>query len=73
MMQILGSAPSGAVYFGVYSSVKTHISQYFSPQYKLVAVAVSAAVGNTFAAVLRAPYEVMRRHFVRQDHSWSAS
>ena len=60
-ISILGSSPSGAIYFGVYSSVKTHITKYFSPQYKLVAVAISAAIGNTFASVLRAPYEVLKQ------------
>ena len=60
-ISILGSSPSGAVYFGVYTSVKAHITKYFSPQYKLVAVAISAAIGNTFASVLRAPYEVLKQ------------
>jgi Mitochondrial carrier protein len=55
---VLGSSPSVAVYFGVYSSLKKHLTPLFPPSCRLIAVALSAAIGNTFASVLRVPYEV---------------
>ena len=57
---VVGSSPSVAVYFGLYSSCKTHLTKVFPANLKLVAVAISATIGNSFASILRAPYEVSR-------------
>ena len=71
---IVGSTPSVAVYFGVYSSVKNRLVEIFPPELKLVAVAVSAAIGNTFASVLRVPYEVLKQRIQmgRHQSAWEA-
>lgn len=47
---VLGSSPSVAVYFGVYSTAKTHLTRLLPDKYKLVAVSVAAALGNTVAS-----------------------
>ena len=71
---VIGSTPSGAVYFGVYSTVKTSLVKIFPPEFKLLAVALSAAVGNTFASVLRVPYEVLKQRIQtgRHQSAWEA-
>ena len=71
---IVGSTPSVAVYFGVYSSVKTQLVQIFPAEFKLLAVALSAAVGNTIASVLRVPYEVLKQRIQMGRHpsAWAA-
>lgn len=71
---VVGSTPSVAVYFGVYSSVKAHLTRVFPPELKLLAVALSAAVGNTFASVLRVPYEVLKQRIQtgRHQSAWEA-
>jgi solute carrier family 25 (mitochondrial S-adenosylmethionine transporter), member 26 len=71
---IVGSTPSVAVYFGVYSSCKNHLVEIFPPEFKLVAVALSAAIGNTFASVLRVPYEVPKQRIQmgRHQSAWEA-
>ena len=70
---VLGSSPSVAVYFGVYSSVKTHLTRLLpadaSQFSKLLAVAVAASCGNTVASVLRAPYEVLKQRIQAGEHS----
>ena len=58
---IVGSSPSVAIYFGMYTSVKAvlterHLKKF--PRYKLLVVAVSAAIGNSVASIFRVPYEV---------------
>jgi len=58
---VIGSSPSVAVYFGVYSSCKSRFSPLFPQSLQLVAVALSAMVGNTLASVLRVPYEVIKQ------------
>lgn len=55
---IIGSAPSAACYYSIYSSAKRHLTPLFPPQLRLLAVALAAVIGNTIASVLRAPYEV---------------
>lgn len=71
---IVGSTPSVAVYFGVYSSVKNQLVKVFPPEFKLLAVALSAAVGNTLASVLRVPYEVLKQRIQMGRHpsAWAA-
>ena len=71
---LVGSMPSVAVYFGVYSSVKSRLVEIFPPEFKLLAVALSAAVGNTFASVLRVPYEVLKQRIQMGRHksAWDA-
>jgi solute carrier family 25 S-adenosylmethionine transporter 26 len=71
---VVGSTPSVAVYFGVYSTLKSRLTQIFPPELKLLAVALSAAVGNTFASVLRVPYEVLKQRIQtgRHQSAWEA-
>ena len=66
---ILGSTPSVALYFGVYSSTKARLTQQFSPEYKMVAVALSALIGNTIASIARVPYEVIKQRMQYGLHS----
>jgi len=58
---VIGSSPSVAVYFGVYSSCKSRLTTLFSPRFRLLAVALSAMFGNTIASFLRVPYEVIKQ------------
>jgi len=58
---VIGSAPSVAVYFGMYSSCKEYFAPKFGDKYKLAAVALSACIGNTIASILRVPYEVIKQ------------
>lgn len=69
---VIGSSPSVAVYFGVYSSLKKKLTKVFPPNMKLVAVACSAAIGNTLASVLRVPYEVIKQRIQmnQYDSTW---
>ena len=71
---VVGSTPSVAVYFGVYSTMKTYLVKAFPQELKLLAVALSAAVGNTFASVLRVPYEVLKQRIQtgRHQSAWEA-
>jgi hypothetical protein len=55
---VVGSAPSVAVYFGIYSSLKSYFLVTFPPQYRLASIALSALIGNTIASIFRVPYEV---------------
>ena len=54
---MFGSSPSVAVYFGIYSTAKSHLTRVLPPNLSLLAVAISAALGNTIACVVRVPYE----------------
>lgn len=58
---VIGSSPSVAVYFGVYSSCKSRLTAVFPPRFQLFAVALSAMIGNTLASFLRVPYEVIKQ------------
>ena len=58
---IVGSAPSAAVYFGSYASIKKRLLRVMPPDMKLLAYALSACIGNTFASVFRVPYEVIKQ------------
>lgn len=55
---VLGSAPSTAVYFGVYSATKKRVLALIQPEYRLAGVAIAAIVGNSVATFLRVPCEV---------------
>lgn len=80
---VIGSSPSVATYFGVYSSCK---QVFFAMPYfafddkngfynrRLLAVALSATIGNTMASVLRVPYEVLKQRIQAGQHSstWEA-
>jgi hypothetical protein len=55
---VLGSAPSVAVYFGIFNSCKGRFAELLPSSYRPLAVALAAMVGNTIASVLRVPYEV---------------
>jgi solute carrier family 25 S-adenosylmethionine transporter 26 len=71
---VFGSSPSVALYFGCYSSAKNHLSKVLPESMNLVAVAVSAAFGNTVASVLRVPYEVVKQRLQAGLHqsTWEA-
>lgn len=71
---IIGSSPSVAVYFGCYSAFKERFVKILPPEYKLVAVACSAMLGNTIASVLRVPYEVLKQRMQYGLHAtaWEA-
>jgi hypothetical protein len=55
---VIGSSPSVALYFAVYSSLRKRFASHI--QNKLVAISASAAVANTIASIARVPYEVSR-------------
>lgn len=65
---MIGSSPSVAVYFGCYSSSKSYLTKLLPARLSLVAVAVSAAFGNTVASVLRVPYEVIKQRLQADLH-----
>lgn len=56
---VIGSSPSVAVYFGIYSSMKKILLEKFPLHLHLLGVAIAASIGNTIASVLRVPYEVI--------------
>ena len=66
---VLGSSPSVAVYFGCYSACKRHLMVVFPENMKLLAVAMSAVVGNSIASVLRVPYEVVKQRLQTGVHT----
>ena len=58
---IIGSAPATSFYFALYSTTKSNLIKYIfkSPDnMNLLMVAISASIANTFASVIRAPFEV---------------
>ena len=70
-----------AVYFGVYSSAKSFLFNLpsYREEYKFLAVALAASIGNTVASVLRVPYEVIKQRMQNGEftstmeaiaHSW---
>ena len=56
-----GVFSSVAVYFGAYSSCKKYFTSIMPDNTYLLAVAISASIGNTFASILRVPYEVIKQ------------
>jgi solute carrier family 25 S-adenosylmethionine transporter 26 len=71
---VIGSAPSAAVYFGSYSSIKKRLVRVFPSRFKLLAFALSASVANTLASVFRVPYEVIKQRMQigMFDTAWAA-
>jgi solute carrier family 25 S-adenosylmethionine transporter 26 len=71
---IIGSAPSAAVYFGSYSSIKKRLLRVMPPELKLLTYAISASIGNTAASVFRVPYEVIKQRMQMGlfDSAWLA-
>ncbi len=57
-VSVIGSSPSVACYFGVYSAVKSRLIPIFPAKYRLLAIAIAAVIGNSLASILRVPYEV---------------
>lgn len=67
---IFGSSSSIAVYFGIYSSTKEYLQKIFpSKNMKVINVIVSAAIGNSIAAVVRVPYEVIKQRLQTGQYS----
>ncbi len=66
---VLGSSPSVAVYFGAYSSCKKYFTNIMPDSAYLLAVAISASIGNTFASVLRVPYEVIKQRIQNGEYT----
>jgi hypothetical protein len=59
---VFGSMPGVALYFGVYSSCKKKLlNTTFGRNNKVLAIAISAAIGNSVASFSRVPYEVMKQ------------
>ena len=71
---VLGSAPSSAAYFGVYTSTKVHLSGLLQNKWSLATVALSAAIANSFASFIRAPFEVVKQRIQTGAHksTWEA-
>ena len=66
---VLGSSPSVAIYFGAYSSCKKYFTNIMPDSAYLLAVAISASLGNTFASVLRVPYEVIKQRMQNGEYA----
>ena len=65
---VLGAAPSSAVHFGIYSSTKAYLSQYMSPKLNILTISLSAAIANTLASCIRAPFEVIKQRIQTGAH-----
>jgi hypothetical protein len=55
------SAPSNAIYFGLYSALRKDLVPLLPPHLRIVAIAVAAMISNAIAAVFRVPSEVTDR------------
>ena len=72
---VIGAMPGVALYFGVYSSCKRSFLQTdFGKQHKTLAIAMSAAIGNSVASFSRVPYEVVKQQLQTgiYDNTWQA-
>lgn len=71
---VIGSSPSVAVYFGIYSSLKKVFVRILPPNCKLLGVGMAATCGNTLASFLRVPYEVIKQRLQAGQHqsTWEA-
>lgn len=84
---VLGSMPSVALYFGVYSSVKkVLLTRYANDSHtstttrassrvrRSLCVALAAAIGNSVASFSRVPYEVLKQQLQTKayDNTWQA-
>ena len=68
---VLGSAPSIALYFGCYSSIKSKLTKLLPDNYNFFAIAISASLSNTIASILRVPYEVIKQRLQAGLHKSS--
>lgn len=60
LVAAIGASPSVAMYFGIFSTLKLRFVALLPPGSRSLAVGLAAAIANTFACVLRVPYEVMK-------------
>jgi solute carrier family 25 (mitochondrial S-adenosylmethionine transporter), member 26 len=60
---VVGSMPSVALYFGVYSYCKQRLLQHteWGKHHPTASIAISAAIGNTVASFSRVPYETVKQ------------
>jgi hypothetical protein len=60
---VIGSMPSVALYFGVYSYCKQRLLQHteWGKHHPTASIAISAAIGNTVASFSRVPYETVKQ------------
>lgn len=59
---VIGSMPSVALYFGVYSYCKQRLLQTkFGKDHPTASIALSAAIGNSVASFSRVPYETIKQ------------
>ncbi|KAL3944667.1 MAG: hypothetical protein SGBAC_001275 [Bacillariaceae sp.] len=67
---VVGSMPSVALYFGIYSFCKKRFAKFDPNEKRRVAyIALSAAIGNTIASASRVPYEVMKQKLQTQVYA----
>jgi len=67
---VVGSMPSVALYFGIYSFCKKRFAEFDPNEKRRVAyIALSAAIGNTIASASRVPYEVMKQKLQTQVYA----
>ena len=72
---VLGAMPGVSLYFGVYQYCKKKLqATAWGERNPLVAVAVSAAIGNSVASFSRVPYEVLKQKLQTgvYDTTWEA-
>jgi solute carrier family 25 (mitochondrial S-adenosylmethionine transporter), member 26 len=72
---VIGSMPSVALYFGVYSYCKQRFLQntQWGQQHPTTSIALSAAIGNTVASFSRVPYETIKQKLQAgiYDSTWA--
>jgi len=72
---VFGAMPGVALYFGVYSYCKKQfLNTTFGENHKVLAIAMSAAIGNSIASFSRVPYEVVKQQLQTQayESTWQA-
>lgn len=72
---VIGALPGVSLYFGVYQYCKKKLrATAWGERNPLVAVAVSAAIGNSVASFSRVPYEVLKQKLQTgvYDTTWEA-
>lgn len=68
LVSAVGSAPAAAVYYGIFSSIKSHLAKVLPKEYRFIAVAAAATFSNSVAAVFRVPYEVYKQRLQAGMH-----
>lgn len=67
---VVGSMPSVALYFGIYSFCKKQFAKFDPNEKRRVGyIALSAAIGNTIASASRVPYEVVKQKLQTQVYA----